>query len=291
MSSIRTGVTMAESVASPRRLRLARHLAVPVLAAAVVALLPLAKPGTSGGTGDTGDTWTPMSPVTVAFEHGGGSGSTVQSHLLGFNDFHGALDPPTGSGATVNGTPDGGSEYLGHWVKKLRAEARQQTPYVYTVAAGDLVGASPLVSAAFHDEPSIEVLDAIGLDISSVGNHEYDEGVKGLERRQRGGCHPTDGCQDGDPFRGADFEYLAANVVNKRTGLPHLSPITLRWVGGVLVGFVGMTLKGTPGIVNPAGITTVEFKDEIETANKYADLLKRFLGIKAMVLTIHEGGA
>lgn len=277
---------MAESVASPRRLRLARHLAVPVLAAAVVALLPLAKSGTPGGTGDA---WTPMSPVTVAFEHGGG-GSTVQSHLLGFNDFHGALDPPTGSGATVNGTPAGGSEYLGYWVKKLRAEARQQTPYVYTVAAGDLVGATPLVSAAFHDEPSIEVLNAIGLDISSVGNHEYDEGTKELERLQRGGCHPTDGCQDGDPYRGADFEYLAANVVNRNTGLPHLSPITLRWVGGVLVGFVGMTLKGTPGIVNPAGITSVEFKDEIETANKYADLLKRFLGIKAMVLTIHEGG-
>ena len=279
---------MAESVASPRRLRVARHLAVPVLAAAVVALLPLAKSSTPDSTGS--DRWTPMSPVNVAFERGH-SGSTVQSHLLGFNDFHGSIDPPTGSGATVNGTPAGGSEYLGHWVKKLRAEAKQQTPYVYTVAAGDLVGASPLVSAAFHDEPSIEVLNAIGLDISSVGNHEYDEGVKELERLQRGGCHPTDGCQDGDPFRGADFEYLAANVVNRNTGLPHLAPITLRWVGGVLVGFVGMTLKGTPGIVNPAGITTVEFKEEVATANRYADLLKRFLGVKAMVLTIHEGGS
>lgn len=279
---------MAESVGSPRRLRLARHLAVPVLAAAVVALLPLAKPSTSGGTGDK---WSPMSPVTVAFEHGGGRDSTVQGHLLGFNDFHGAIDAPTGSGAAVNGTPAGGSEYLGHWVRKLRAEAKLQTPYVYTVAAGDLVGASPLVSAAFHDEPSVEVLNAIGLDISSVGNHEYDEGTTELERLQRGGCHPTDGCQDGDPFRGADYEYLAANVVSKKTGLPHMSPITLRWVGGVLVGFVGVTLKGTPGIVNPAGITTVEFKDEIETANKYADLLKRYLGVKAMVLNIHEGGS
>jgi 5'-nucleotidase len=280
---------MADSVARPRRFRLARHLAVPVLAVAVVALLPLAR---SDGSGSASDKWTPMSPVTVAFEHGSGHGSsTAEGHLLGFNDFHGAIDPPTGSGATVNGTPAGGSEYLGYLVRKLRAEARQQTPYVYTVGAGDLVGASPLVSAAFHDEPSIEVMNAIGLDISSVGNHEYDEGVKELERLQRGGCHPTDGCQDGDPFRGADFEYLAANVVNKSTGLPHLSPITLRWVGGSLVGFVGMTLKGTPGIVNPAGITTVEFKDEVETANKYADLLKRFLGVKAMVLTIHEGGA
>ena len=274
-------------MAEPRRMRLARHLAVPVLAAAVVALLPLAKPDQSASRSDQ---WTPMSPVTVAFEQHGRGGSTVQSHILSFNDFHGAIDPPTGSGAAVNGTPAGGSEYLGYWVKKLRAEARRTTPYVYTVAAGDNVGATPLVSAAFHDEPAIEVLNAIGLDISSVGNHEYDEGVTELQRLQRGGCHPTDGCQDGDGFRGADFEYLAANVVNRRTGLPHLAPITLRWVGGVLVGFVGMTLKGTPSIVNPAGITSVEFKDEIATANFYADLLKRFLGVKAMVLTIHEGG-
>jgi 5'-nucleotidase len=268
---------------------MARHLAVPVLAVAVVALLPLAKPQVPGAA----DTWTPMSPVTVAFETNGHHhpSSTVTSHILSFNDFHGAIDPPTGSGATVNGTPAGGSEYLGYWVKKLRGQARQQTPYVYTVAAGDNVGASPLVSAAFHDEPAIEVLNAIGLDITSVGNHEYDEGVKELERLQRGSCHPVDGCQDGDGFRGADFEYLAANVVKRSNGLPHLAPITLRWVGGVLVGFVGMTLKGTPTIVNPAGITSVEFKDEITTANFYADLLKRYLGVKAMVLTIHEGGA
>ena len=279
---------MAPTAARPRRMRLVRHLAVPVLAAAVVALLPLAKPGPSAGGAEK---WTPMSPVSVTFESNVNSRSTVQSHLLAFNDFHGAIDPPTGSGAAVNGTPAGGAEYLGYWVKKLRAEAKRTTPYVYTVAAGDNVGATPLVSAAVHDEPALEARNAIGLDISSVGNHEYDEGVKELERLQRGGCHPVDGCQDGDGFRGADFEYLAANVVKKSTGLPHLAPVTLRWVGGVLVGFVGMTLEGTPSIVNPAGITSVEFKDEVATANLYADLLKRFLGVKAMVLTIHEGGS
>jgi 5'-nucleotidase len=275
-------------MAMPRHKRLVRTLAVPVLAATVVALLPLANSDASDIA--SVNKWTPMSPVSVAFQPGIAGGSTVQANILSFNDFHGAIDPPTGSGAAVNGTPAGGAEYLGYWVKKLRAEAKATTPYVYTVAAGDNVGATPLVSAAFHDEPAIEALNAIGLDISSVGNHEYDEGVKELERLQRGGCHPVDGCQDGDGFRGADFEYLAANVVKKSTGLPHLAPVTLRWVGGVLVGFVGMTLKGTPSIVNPAGITSVEFKDEVATANLYADLLKRFLGVKAMVLTIHEGG-
>jgi len=274
-------------MAEPRRTRLIGHLAVPVLAAAVVALLPLAKPAPQPAAGP--QRWTPMSAVTVDYAPAE-RGATVQSHLLAFNDFHGAIDPPTGSGGLVNGTPAGGSEYLGTWVKRLRAAARQQTPHVFTVAAGDNVGATPLVSAAFHDEPAIEILNAIGLNLSSVGNHEYDEGVKELERLQNGGCHPTDGCQDGDGFRGADFQYLAANVVKKSNGLPHLAPISVRWVGGVLVGFVGMTLKGTPSIVNPAGISTVEFSDEIATANFYADILRRYLGIKSMVLLVHEGG-
>jgi 5'-nucleotidase len=232
-----------------------------------------------------------MSPVTVSFTEPADRGPTVKSHLVAFNDFHGAIDPPTGSGGLVNGVPAGGAEYLATWVKRLRAKAREESPSVYTVAAGDNVGASPLVSAAFHDEPTIEILNSLGLDLSSVGNHEYDEGVAELERLQNGGCHPTDGCQDGDGFAGAKFQYLAANVVRKSDGLPHLDPLAIKIVGGVIVGFVGMTLHATPSIVNPAGITTVEFKDEIERANRYADLLRRALGIRAMVLLIHEGGA
>jgi 5'-nucleotidase len=274
-----------------RRLKLARHLAVPVLAAAVVAFLPLAKsaPHTDATAG-----WTPLSPVRVAYEqpaHGGHPAPAVAGHLLSFNDFHGAIDPPSGSGGLVNGTPAGGSEYLATWVKRLRAQDRGQTPYVFTVGAGDMVGASPLVSAAFHDEPSIEILNALGLELTSVGNHEYDEGVTELHRLQNGGCHPVDGCQDGDGFAGAKFQYLSANVVNRSNGLPNLPPVSVRFVGGQLVGFVGMTLKGTDGIVNPAGVTSVAFKDEISTANQYADLLKRFLGIRSMVLLIHQGGA
>jgi 5'-nucleotidase len=174
-------------------------------------------------------------------------------------------------------------------VRKLRAEARAQTRNVFTVAAGDNVGATPLVSAAFHDEPAIEILNSLGLDLSSVGNHEFDEGVRELQRLQLGGCHPTDGCQDGDGFRGADFPYLAANVTDKRTKLPILLPLTLKFVDGVPVAFVGMTLEGTPSIVNPAGITTVDFRDEVQTANSYAQILN-LLGIRAMVLVIHEGG-
>ncbi|MGC9668925.1 bifunctional metallophosphatase/5'-nucleotidase [Planosporangium sp. 12N6] len=270
----------------PRRFaRAARLLAVPVLAAAVVALLPVGHPRPAQAT-----TWTPMSPVKVTFP-GATNGSPAKGHLIAFNDFHGNIDPPTGSTGLVNGNPAGGVEYLATYVKKLRAAAQKETRNVYTVAAGDLVGASPLVSAAFHDEPAIEEMNALGLDLSSVGNHEFDEGVDELKRLQRGGCHPTDGCADGDGFTGASFTYLATNVIEKQTGLPMLLPLDVKLVDGVPVAFVGMTLEATPAIVNPAGIRSVTFTGEVATANQYADLLGRFLGIHAMVLLIHQGGS
>ena len=146
-----------------------------------------------------------MSPVAVSFEPAQHGGQAAKGNLLGFNDFHGAIDPPTGSGGLINGVPAGGVEYLATWVKKLRAEAQAEGRRSITVGAGDLVGATPLVSAAFHDEPTIELMNSLGLQISSVGNHEFDEGTTELLRLQRGGCHPTDGCQDGDGFDGADF--------------------------------------------------------------------------------------
>src|SRR6266542_1938190 len=241
--------------------RVSRLIAVPLLAAGVVAFVPFGLRGPQPAEA----AWTPMSPVRVTFDQPGLHGRTATARMLAFNDFHGNIDPPTGSSGLINGTPAGGVEYLATWVKRLRAQALQQTREVFTVAAGDLIGASPLVSAAFH------------------------EGVTELKRMQFGGCHPTDGCQDGDGFAGADFTYLAANVTNKSDGLPILAPIEIKLVGGVPVAFVGMTLKGTPTIVNPAGITTVDFRDEVETANMYARILT-FFHIRSLVLVIHEGG-
>ncbi|MEV8514062.1 bifunctional metallophosphatase/5'-nucleotidase [Dactylosporangium sp. NPDC051484] len=264
--------------------RIAQHLAVPALAVAVVALLPLAKGGSAPGT----DRWTPLSPAKVAFTQK--TGPTTTAQLLGFNDFHGNIDPPTGSGGLVNGVPAGGSEYLSTYLTQLRTAAKNSGVHGSdTVVAGDNIGASPLVSAAFHDEPAIEVLNAMGVGLAAVGNHEFDEGVTELYRMQNGGCHPIDGCQDGDGFSGAKFPYLAANVTNKSNGLPILLPFTIRFYENVPVAYVGMTLEATPGIVNPAGIKNVEFHDEVETANKYAKILN-WLGIKSMVLVIHEGG-
>ncbi|UYQ63009.1 bifunctional metallophosphatase/5'-nucleotidase [Streptomyces peucetius] len=225
-----------------------------------------------------------------------GHGRTVDVQLLSFNDLHGNLEPPAGSAGnvseiqhdgTVKSIPAGGVEYL---ATSLR-EARKGNPYSVTAAAGDLVGASPLLSGLFHDEPTIEALNKLDLDVTGVGNHEFDEGAVELARLQNGGCHPTDGCyEEGKEFEGADFPYLAANVTKKSTGKPILKPYTVWKKNGVRIGFIGVTLEGTPDIVSANGIKGLEFHDEVETVNKYARELDR-QGVKSIVALIHEGGS
>ena len=183
--------------------------------------------------------------------------------------------------------PAGGAEYLATHVRQLEALNRRNT---LVVSAGDLIGASPLLSALFHDEPTIEAMNQIGLDLNAVGNHEFDEGARELLRMQRGGCHPVDGCQDGTGFGGADFDFLAANVVDEDTGRTLFPAYAIKRFGGVKVGFIGMTLEGTPNIVSPAGVEGLRFEDEAETANKYAEVLRRRHGVRAIVVLLHQGG-
>lgn len=152
-----------------------------------------------------------------------------------------------------------------------------------------MVGASPLLSGLFHDEPTIEALNKLELDVTSVGNHEFDEGAKELSRLQNGGCHPTDGCYGDKKFKGADFTYLSANVLNEKTRKPLLKPYWVWQKKDVKVGFIGVTLEGTPNIVSAEGVKGLVFKDEVETINKYAEELRR-KGVKSIVALIHEGG-
>ena len=136
------------------------------------------------------------------------------------------------------------------------------------VSAGDLIGASPLLSALFHDEPTIEAMNQIGLDLNAVGNHEFDEGTTELLRMQNGGCHPVDGCLDGDGFGGADFQFLAANVVDEATGETAVPAVRDRARStGAKVAFIGMTLEGTPTSSAPAGVAGLDFLDEADTVN------------------------
>ncbi len=229
--------------------------------------------------------------------------SLVDVQLLAFNDFHGHLDPPDGSNGRIGGTDAGGVEYLAAHLKQLRAA----NPNTIVVSAGDNIGASPLLSGMFHDEPTIEALSDAGLDVSTVGNHEFDEGWWELYRMQKGGCHPVDGCQDGTPFAGARFEYLSANVVLDPTGADAsrlaasgwhagesrpqtLFPAsTVRTIGGVRVGFIGLALEDTPGIVSPASVRGLTFRPEAAAANEAAAALVRD-GVRAIVVLIHQGG-
>ncbi|GGO45871.1 5'-nucleotidase [Streptomyces daqingensis] len=224
-----------------------------------------------------------------------GKGRTVDVQLLSFNDLHGNLEPPAGSSGevtrekedgTVEKIPAGGAEYLATSLRK----ARKGQDYSVTAAAGDMIGASPLVSGLFHDEPTIDALNKAKLDVAGVGNHEFDEGRKELKRMQDGGCHPEDGCsEEGKKFEGSDFPYLAANVTDEKTKRPILKPYTVWKKKGVKIGFIGVTLEGTPDIVTEEGVKGLKFHDEIKTVNKYAKELEK-KGVKSVVALIHEGG-
>ena len=181
--------------------------------------------------------------------------------------------------------PAGGAEHMATLVKQLRA-GKNNTIFV---AAGDLIGASPFLSAMFHDEPTIESLSMMGLEVASVGNHEFDEGKDELLRMQNGGCHPIDRCQGPHPFAGAKFHYLAASTIEKSTGKTIFPPYEIKQFDGIPVAFIGLTLKGTPNLVSPPGVAGLEFKDEAETVNALVPELKA-RGVEAIVVLIHEGG-
>ncbi|MCW2254299.1 5'-nucleotidase [Providencia alcalifaciens] len=202
---------------------------------------------------------------------------TVKVQVIGINDFHGALKAP-GDGKL------GGIESIATLVNQLKA----QNSNTIVVGAGDLVGASPLLSSMFYDEPTIEALSAIGMETSAVGNHEFDKGKEELLRKQNGGCHPTAGCVGKDSFAGADFNYLAANVIVTETGETLFPSYFIKEFDGVPMAFIGLTLEGTPAIVTPSGTAGLEFKNEVETINNQVKLLKA-KGINSIGVLIHEG--
>ena len=226
----------------------------------------------------------------------------VSVKIVAFNDYHGNLETPGTFGQntsvpTAQRPAVGGAEYLGAYV----ARARAANPNTVVVAGGDLVGASPLVSALFFDEPAVETLNQIGVDFSSVGNHEFDKGKDELRRLQNGGCKLTAG---GAPeanscrgygssalgtFDGAKFKWLSANVIETATGRTLLPPYGIKSFGNVKVAFIGMTLQGTPGIVTPTGVAGLQFKDEADTVNALVPRL-RAQGIEAIVVLVHQGG-
>lgn len=201
----------------------------------------------------------------------------VQVTVLAINDFHGHLEPPRGGfrqpdpadPSKTLSTPAGGAAHLATAVY----QAMDTQPNPVFVAAGDLIGASPLISALAQDRPTIEVLSALGLFASAVGNHEFDRGAAALLELQKE----------------ARFQYLAASTVDLKTGRTLLPPYVVRRFGAVEVGFIGLTLKDTPSIVAPEGVAGLQFRDEAETINALVPELQA-RGIEAIVVLIHEGG-
>jgi 5'-nucleotidase len=234
-----------------------------------------------------------------------------QVQLLAINDLHGHLAPNTPgtiqigccnpvrnssgvqTGWTQKTVPAGGLPFLATHIKALQA----QNPNTFTVGAGDMIGASPLVSALFHDEPTIEGLNSIGFDDIGVGNHEFDEGIAELQRMQYGnqrggdGCHPEDGCQDGTPFGGGFFKYLAANVFFAGTDETIFPAYEIKKVGNTKIAFIGLTFEGTPTVVTPSGVAGLEFRPEVTTTNALVEKLRHEQGVKAFVVLLHQGGA
>lgn len=231
----------------------------------------------------------------------------IHVQLLAINDLHGNLEPPPGhdgsvlaraddpsarlgspaaAGRTVS-IPAGGVAYLATHVRELR----KNNPNTVFVSAGDLTGASPLVSNLFQDEPVILAMNLIGLDFEAVGNHDFDRGLVELQRLQAGGAATRaadSGAPEPGPFSGAKFKYLAANVLG-RDGMTVFPPYAIREFGGVKVAFVGMTLEGTPTVTTPEAIVGLTFKSEVKTANALVPEL-RARGVAAAILLVHQGG-
>jgi 5'-nucleotidase len=212
---------------------------------------------------------------------------TVDLQVLGVNDLHGNLEP-----TLVSDKPAGGVSYLASYLAAAKAQNAKGTIIAH---AGDTVGASPLISSWFHDEPTIEATNLIGFDAGTLGNHEFDEGGTEMLRLIRGG-HRSDGKQfkDGtdtsDPdFPGADYPYVSANVVAADTGKTVLPPSMILRRKGIPIGIIGVTTTETPSIVVPDAVAPYRFTDLSDAVNQQVKRLHR-RGVHTIIVLAHAGG-
>lgn len=226
--------------------------------------------------------------------------STVPVQLVSMTDFHGYLRPPSvADGGTIAG-PDGkaitvgGAAYLGTHLKNIRAGQ----PNSIFFADGDNFSGWPFEVDAHADEPTIEVMNALGVEFTSVGNHELDISRSFLvDHMAKGKCFGTPGVDScftdstGRRFHGADFDFQSANIVDAN-GKTIVAPYKVRWINdhgkAYPVGFIGLTVPDTP-----VGSTSYQpdlvAKDPVASANAAAAELTR-RGVKAIVLNMHDGG-
>lgn len=200
----------------------------------------------------------------------------IPIQLLGINDLHGQLNVTR----NVNGKPAGRVDYLAAYLKQREAENKN----TLLIQNGDMVGASPPVSALLQDEPTIEILNKLGFDIGTVGNHEFDEGVTELLRLIKGGSHPKTG-----KFAGSNFPWIVANVIDEKTGKTILPPYHVIKVNGMPIGFIGVVTTETPTVVVPSGVAGLKFTDEVEAINRNVAELKK-QGVRSIIVLAHNPG-
>ncbi|WP_430509714.1 Ig-like domain-containing protein [Gottfriedia solisilvae] len=214
----------------------------------------------------------------------------IHVQLLGINDYHGQLDTwrsiKDSTGKVVDYS--GGIEYLAAYLKEREATNPANT---LMVQAGDLVGASPPVSALLQDEPTIRFMNELGFDVGTIGNHEFDEGVAEMKRLINGGSNPKTEKYEAKygKFTGSTMDYVVANVVDDKNE-PILPPYVVKEVGGAKIGFIGVVTTETPTIVSPKGVEGVKFTDEVAAINKYAKELTD-KGVKSIVVLAHNPGS
>ncbi|OIH84997.1 bifunctional metallophosphatase/5'-nucleotidase [Arthrobacter sp. UCD-GKA] len=222
-------------------------------------------------------------PATAAPENPSAQGQSSKQEnapsttieLVGINDFHGRIE--------ANGA-EAGAAVLAGAVKDYKSKNRN----TLFVSAGDNIGASTFTSFSQQDNPTIDALKAAGLDASAVGNHEFDRGFDDLLNR----VIPRYG--NGDAAAGADYA-LGANVYLKGTKTPALKEYTLKKLNGVTVGLIGTVTDQTASLVTPAGISGLDFGDQVEAANRVAAQLsdgdKSNGEADVLVLLTHEGSS
>jgi 5'-nucleotidase len=227
----------------------------------------------------------------------------VKVQILGVNDFHGAVDQVS----KVSNRNIGGAAYLAAWMNQRESLESTHGAQTLRVGVGDMIGASQPVSALLKEEPAIEVLSAMKLKYSAVGNHEFDKGLKELRRLQYGNdykgqmtiCHcspawakrqATLSGTPTSPFKGAGFQYLAANVVDEKTNNPVFPPYAIEKVNGVPIAFIGVVKRDAPTIVTPEGTAGLKFTDEATAVNKYVKKLQA-LNVHTIVVLLHESAS
>ncbi|HJV01242.1 MAG TPA: bifunctional metallophosphatase/5'-nucleotidase [Burkholderiaceae bacterium] len=218
---------------------------------------------------------------------------TAVINLVALNDFHGNLEPSAFTYTSARERREttaqaGGIATLGAALQAWRKDDQE----LLLVGAGDLVGASPSISAMWADEPAIGALDLLGLRVSALGNHEFDLGRAELLRQQKGGCvspRADKACQFAPNYGGAHFNYLAANVIDMVTRKPIVPAYQIETAHGVRVAFIGAVLKDTAALSLPSSVSGLAFTDEANAINALLPELRK-QGVGVFVVLIHQGG-